>query len=64
MFSFFRRIKITDQTGVNVGKTGVSVSKRGKRGSIGTSGFSIRLFKGASIRITWRQLFSFLGGKR
>ncbi len=66
MLHFFRRLNLFGKTGVNVGKTGASISNRGKRGSIGTSGFSIKTpVKGLSIKVNWGSLFSSaLGGRK
>lgn len=61
MFTFFRRFKIFGNTGVNVGKTGASVSHRGKRGSIGTSGFSIKTpVKGLAVKVKWSSIWNLL----
>ena len=66
MLHFFRRFNLFGKTGVNVGKTGASISSRGKRGSIGTSGFSIKTpIKGLGFRFRWSSLLSLiLGGRR
>ncbi len=37
-----RRFKVADRLGVNLGKTTASLSYRGKYGSLGTSGYSIK----------------------
>ncbi len=41
-FRFYRRISLGSSLGLNLSKSGIGTSVRGKHGSIGTSGFSIR----------------------
>jgi hypothetical protein len=49
-----RRYRVSKGLGLNVSGSGVSLSKRGKLGSIGTSGYSIRTgVKGLSYRGRW-----------
>src|SRR5262249_49149462 len=58
-FTFFKRIPINRNTGINVSGSGVSVSTRHKYGSIGTRGFSIRTgIPGLTFRQSWS------GGRR
>jgi len=55
---FQKRVEIAKGTGVNLSKSGASVSHRTKFGSIGTSGFSIRTgIPGLSFQKRW-------GGKK
>ncbi|MGI9278145.1 MAG: DUF4236 domain-containing protein [Endozoicomonas sp.] len=55
-FRFQKRLKLGKGLGINVGKKGPSsVSYRGKHGSIGTSGFSI---KTGIPGLSFRQSFS------
>lgn len=49
-----KRVGVGKGTGINLSKTGVSASKQGKRGSIGTRGGSVRLGKGLSWRFRWK----------
>lgn len=61
MLHFFRRLKLFGNTGLNVGKTGVSVSKRGRAGSVGTDGFTVKTgVKGLGFRFKWSTLFNLL----
>lgn len=39
---FYRRLNLGRGLGVNVGLRGLSLSLRGRRGAVGTSGFSLR----------------------
>lgn len=53
-FRFQRRINLGSGAGINLGKTGASGSVRGRHGSIGTSGFSLRSgIPGLSYRQSW-----------
>jgi len=56
-FRFFQRVPISGGTGINISGSGYSVSHRGKYGSIGTKGFSIRTgIPGLSFRQSWPRL--------
>ncbi len=51
---YFRRLNAGDGVGINISGSGLSVSKRTKYGSFGTSGFSIRTgIPGLSYRSSW-----------
>lgn len=51
---FFKRVNLGNGTGVNVSGSGFSVSQRGKYGSFGTKGFSVRTgIPGVSFRQSW-----------
>jgi hypothetical protein len=51
---FYRRIPLGGGAGVNISKSGISTSFRGKFGSLGSSGFSIRSgIPGLSFRSGW-----------
>ena len=53
-FRFYRRIPLGGGAGVNISKSGISTSFRGKFGSLGSSGFSIRTeIPGLSFRSGW-----------
>lgn len=53
-FRFYQRIPLSRGTGINVSGSGFSVSHRGKHGSIGTKGFSIRTgVPGLSFKQSW-----------
>lgn len=53
-FRFHRRLNLGGGAGLNVSKSGVSASVRGRHGSIGTSGFSLRTgIPGLSYRQSW-----------
>jgi len=53
-FRFYRRINKGNGFGLNVSKSGVGTSVRGRYGSIGSSGFSIRTgIPGVSYRQGW-----------
>jgi hypothetical protein len=53
-FRFYKRIPLGGGAGVNISKSGLSTSFRGKFGSLGTSGFSIRSgIPGLSFRTSW-----------
>jgi hypothetical protein len=55
-FRVQRRVGLTRGLGLNVGKTGASVSKRGRFGAIGTGGLSIRTpIKGLQWRVNWKR---------
>ncbi len=53
-FRFYKRIPLGGGAGVNISKSALSTSFRGKYGSLGTSGFSIRSgIPGLSFRSSW-----------
>lgn len=53
-FRFYKRIPTGSGTGINISGSGVSVSKRGKYGSFGTNGFSVKTgIPGLSFRKSW-----------
>lgn len=53
-FRFYRRINMGNGFGLNVSKSGVGASLRGKYGAIGSSGFSIRTgIPGLGYRQGW-----------
>jgi hypothetical protein len=53
-FVFYKRIRLTKGTGINVSKSGLSTSFRGKYGSFGSNGFSVRTsIPGLSFRKSW-----------
>lgn len=53
-FRFYKRIPLGGGAGVNISKSALSTSIRGKFGSLGTSGFSIRSgIPGLSFRSGW-----------
>lgn len=53
-FRFYRRINLGSGLGLNLSKSGIGTSVRGKHGSIGSSGFSIRTgIPGLSYRQGW-----------
>jgi hypothetical protein len=53
-FRFSKRIPVSKGTGINVSKSGLSVSHRSKYGAFGTKGFSIRTgIAGLSFRQSW-----------
>ena len=53
-FRFHRRLNLGGGAGLNVSKSGVSTSLRGRHGSIGTKGFSLRTgIPGLSFRQSW-----------
>lgn len=53
-FRFQRRINTGRGTGLNLSKSGVGASHRGRWGAIGTHGFSIRSgIRGLSFRQNW-----------
>ncbi len=53
-FVFYKRINLSKGVGVNVSKSGLSTSYRGKYGSFGSNGFSVRTgIPGLSFRKSW-----------
>ncbi|WP_111266307.1 DUF4236 domain-containing protein [Marilutibacter maris] len=53
-FRFYRRVNLGSGFGLNMSKSGVGASMRGKHGSIGSRGFSIRTgIPGLSFRQNW-----------
>lgn len=51
---FYRRIKLTKRWGLNISKTGIRLSYRGKRFSISPRGISIKTgIKGLSFRFSF-----------
>src|SRR5690349_17512770 len=53
-FRFQRRVNLSGGWGLNLGKSGGSLSYRGRDGSIGTRGFSLRTgIPGLSFRQNW-----------
>lgn len=53
-FRFYKRIPLGGGAGVNISKSSLSTSFRGKFGSLGTSGFSIRSgIPGLTFRSSW-----------
>ena len=53
-FVFYKRINLTKGVGANVSKSGLSTSYRGKYGSFGSNGFSVRTgIPGLSFRKSW-----------
>jgi hypothetical protein len=52
---FYKRLKINDNIGVNLSKTGVSASLRSRFGSIGPKGFSVKTgIPGLSLRSSFK----------
>lgn len=53
-FTFYNRINIAKGVGINISKSGLSTSFRGKYGSFGSNGFSVRTgIPGLSFRKSW-----------
>ncbi len=56
---FFKRINIFKGFGLNVSKSGVSPSLRGKNGSVSSRGGSIRTgIPGLTFRFSWKKLLN------
>lgn len=52
--NFYKRIKVKDGFGANISKSGISTSYRGRYGSFGTRGFSLKTgIPGLTFRQSW-----------